>query len=157
MQKPINILDDGVDFCHRCDGPISEAMRTCPWCGSADNAFSEVSGYPLVCPECERGVRAEWTACPWCYKGRLQGNGRRPRVDRLAERGCSRKGCEGRLRPWMSYCPQCKQKTKRVWTDSELGSRCPRCRWSVSGAFWHFCPWCGRRQPGAGRHFAKAR
>ncbi len=143
--------------CHRCDGPISEAMRVCPWCGSGDNSFSEISAYPLVCPDCERGVRAEWSACPWCAAGRLQGNGRRPRQDAKAERSCSRKGCAGQLRPWMKYCPLCKQKTKRVWSDAELGGRCPRCRWSVSQEFWHFCPWCGRRQAGAGRVYARSR
>ena len=143
--------------CHHCDGPISEAMRVCPWCVSGDNSFSDISAYPLVCPDCERGVRAEWSACPWCSKGRLQANGRRPRVDAKAGRSCSRKGCSGELRSWMKYCPLCKQKTKRVWTDDELGGRCPRCRWSVSKEFWHFCPWCGRRQAGAGRVYARSR
>jgi serine/threonine-protein kinase len=141
--------------CHRCNGPIAESMRVCPWCGSPDNSFAEITSYPLVCPDCERGVRAEWTACPWCYSGRLQGNGRPPRHDSRAERSCSRKGCPGELRPWMRYCPVCKQKTKRVWTDPELTGRCPRCRWSVSAAFWHYCPWCGRREPGAGRSYAR--
>ena len=63
--------------CHRCDGPIAEAMRVCPWCGSGENSFRELTRYPLVCPECERGVRPEWTACPWCHAGRFAGNGRR--------------------------------------------------------------------------------
>ena len=143
--------------CHRCNGPIAEAMRHCPWCGTCDNSFTEVTSYPLVCPECERGVRAEWTACPWCYEGRLEGNGRSPRSDPRAVRHCSRRGCPGELRSWMRYCPICKQKTRRVWTDAELGSRCPRCRWSVSGEYWHFCPWCGRRERGAGRAYAGMR
>ena len=51
-------------------------LKHCPWCGTADNSFRHISAYPLVCPECERGVRPEWTACPWCYPGRLAGNGR---------------------------------------------------------------------------------
>ncbi len=143
--------------CHRCDGPIAEAMRFCPWCGTGDNSFSELTSYPLVCPDCERGVRAEWHACPWCYAGRLAGNGRLPRPDAKAERRCSRKGCCGELRPWMRYCPLCKQKTRRVWTDPELGDRCPRCRWSVSRQYWPFCPWCGRREARAGRQFARSR
>ena len=110
--------------CHRCDGPLSEAMRFCPWCGADDNSFREVTSYPLVCPDCERGVRPEWSACPWCYAGRLEPNGRRPRPDTRAERGCSRRGCDGELRPWMRYCPVCKQKTRRVWSDPELDGRC---------------------------------
>jgi len=87
--------------CHRCDGPIAESMTYCPWCGTADNAFAEITRYPLVCPECERGVRAEWTACPWCFKGRFEGNGRKPPFDPLAERTCGARGCEGQLRPFM--------------------------------------------------------
>jgi len=136
--------------CHRCDGPISEAMGVCPWCGSTENSFRHVSDYPLVCPECERGVRPEWTACPWCYRGRLQGNGRTPRPDPRAERRCSRPGCEGQLQPFMRYCPVCKQKPRRPWSHPDLPDRCPRCRWSVSREYWRFCPWCGRREPHAG-------
>ncbi len=136
--------------CHRCDGPIAESMVACPWCGTKENSFREVTAYPVVCPDCERGVRAEWTACPWCYGGRFEGNGRKPRPDPKATRDCSRPGCDGELRPFMRYCPSCKQKTRRIWTDTELPDRCPRCRWSVSRTFWHFCPWCARREPKAG-------
>jgi len=135
--------------CHRCDGPISEAMVWCPWCGSRENSFREISTYPLVCPECEKGVRAEWTACPWCAT-RLAGNGRRPRPDPRAERRCSRPGCGGELRRFMRYCPLCARRTRRPWSHPELRDRCPRCRWPVSRAFWHTCPWCGRRERSAG-------
>lgn len=134
--------------CHRCDGPISEPMAHCPWCGTADNSFREVTSYPLVCPECERGVRPEWTACPWCYPGRLAGNGRPPRHDPKAERRCTRKGCPGRLRRFMRYCPVCKQKPRRPWSHPDLPDRCPRCRWPVAREFFRFCPWCGRRESG---------
>jgi len=136
--------------CHRCDGAISEAMNVCPWCGSKDNSFRTVTRAPLVCPECERGVRPEWTACPWCYAGRFAGSGRAPRPDPRAERRCARRGCPGELRPFMRYCPVCKQKPGRPWSHAELSDRCPRCRWPVSRDFWHFCPWCGRREPRAG-------
>jgi len=141
----------GMKFrCHRCEGPIAESMRFCPWCGSEENSFRHVSGFALVCPECERGVRPEWTACPWCYEGRFQGNGHRPPPDPRAARRCPRKGCPGQLRPFMRYCPVCKQKVRRPWTHAELRDRCPRCRWSVSRDYWHFCPWCGRRERRAG-------
>jgi serine/threonine-protein kinase len=136
--------------CFRCEGPISESMGVCPWCGTKDNSFRNVTRYPLVCPECERGVRAEWTACPWCYAGRLAGNGRAPRPDPKAERSCARRGCDGELQPFMRYCPMCKQKPRRLWSHPELPDRCQRCRWPVSREFWRFCPWCGRREPSAG-------
>ncbi len=136
--------------CQRCDGPISEAMRLCPWCGSSENSFIEITRFPLVCPECEKGVRPEWSYCPWCYKGRFVSNGRRPPPDPEAARRCGRRGCTGELRPFMRYCPLCKWKPRRVWSVPELPDRCPRCRWPTHHAFLRFCPWCGRREPRAG-------
>ena len=141
----------GMRFnCFRCDGPISEAMAFCPWCGTGDNSFRDVTRHPLICPECERGVEPEWTSCPWCYTGRFEGNGRAPRRDRSAVRRCSKRDCAGELRPFMRYCPVCKTKPRRVWSDPTLKERCPRCRWPVSRASWRYCPWCGRREPKAG-------
>ena len=141
----------GMHFhCRRCNGPIAEEMHHCPWCGASDNSFCEVSRYPLVCPECEKGVRPEWNACPWCFKGRFESNGRKPPADARATRTCSARGCDGQLRPFMRYCPMCKQKTRRVWSHADLGDRCPRCRWPTSHAFLRFCPWCGRRESRAG-------
>jgi RNA polymerase subunit RPABC4/transcription elongation factor Spt4 len=134
--------------CHRCDGPIAEAMRACPWCGSTDNSFREITRYPLVCPSCERGVRAEWTECPWCHAGHFAGNGRPPRPDPSAERRCAARGCPGELRRFMRYCPVCKRKPGRPWSHPNLPDRCSRCRGPVSHGFFRFCPWCGRRGRG---------
>jgi serine/threonine-protein kinase len=131
--------------CHRCDGPIAEAMRACPWCGFSDNSFREITQYPLVCPSCERGVRPEWTECPWCHAGHFTGNGRKPRPDPSAERRCAARGCPGQLRRFMRYCPVCKRKPGRPWSHPDLPDRCPRCRGPVSHGFFRFCPWCGRR------------
>ena len=136
--------------CHRCDGPIAESMIHCPWCGSPDNSLRDVTSYPLYCPDCERGVMPEWNCCPWCYPGRFESNGKPARPDPQAERDCTRKGCRGELRPFMRYCPSCKQKPKRLWTHTHLPDRCPRCRWPVSKSHWRFCPWCSRREPRAG-------
>jgi hypothetical protein len=136
--------------CHHCNGPLAEAMMHCPWCGRGDHSFRPVTSYPLVCPECERGVMAEWTACPWCYPGRFAGTGRPPRHDPRAVRGCSRRRCPGQLRPFMRYCPLCKGKPRRPWSRPDLPDRCPRCRWPVSREYWRYCPWCGRREPRAG-------
>ena len=136
--------------CHRCDGPIAEAMAHCPWCGSPDNSFQKVTRAALVCPECERSVRPEWQACPWCYAGRFRSNGRRPPPDPLATRRCGTPGCDGQLRPFMRYCPMCKRKTKRLWSHPHLPDRCPRCRWPTDRTQLRFCPWCGRREPRAG-------
>jgi hypothetical protein len=136
--------------CHRCEGPIAEAMIHCPWCGSPDNSFQKVTRAALVCPECERSVRPEWRFCPWCYAGRFRSNGRRPPPDPAATRRCTTPGCGGQLRPFMRYCPMCKRKTKRLWSHAHLPDRCPRCRWPTDRAQLRFCPWCGRREPKAG-------
>jgi serine/threonine-protein kinase len=136
--------------CHRCEGPIAEAMIHCPWCGSPDNSFQKVTRAALVCPECERSVRPEWRFCPWCYAGRFRSNGRRPPPDPAATRRCATPGCDGQLRPFMRYCPMCKRKTKRLWAHAHLPDRCPRCRWPTDRTQLRFCPWCGRREPKAG-------
>jgi hypothetical protein len=135
--------------CYRCGGPIAESMQHCPWCGTDANSFIEVTRAPLVCPECERGVRPEWRACPWCYKGRFQGNGKQPPPDPRATRRCPKKGCSGQLRPFMRYCPMCKTKVTRAWRVPGL-DRCRRCDWPTSDR-WRFCPWCARRQREAPR------
>jgi hypothetical protein len=136
--------------CYRCEGPIAEEMRYCPWCGADSHSYREVSSYPLVCPFCEHGVKPEWNYCPWCYEGRFVSNGRPPGFDPKATRTCSRKGCDGQLRDFMLYCPLCKQKVRRAWTVEGLPDRCPRCRWPVAREFWRYCPWCGRREGQAG-------
>jgi serine/threonine-protein kinase len=136
--------------CHRCEGPIAEAMIHCPWCGSPDNSFQKITRAALVCPECERSVRPEWRFCPWCYAGRFRSNGRRPPPDPAATRRCTTPGCDGQLRPFMRYCPMCKRKTKRLWSHAHLPDRCPRCRWPTDRSQLRFCPWCGRREPAAG-------
>ena len=133
--------------CRRCEGPISEAMRYCPWCGSGENSFLEITRSPMVCPECEKGVRPEWGYCPWCYAGRFVPNGRKPLRDPMAVRRCGRRGCSGELRPFMRYCPLCKWKPRRPWSVPALPDRCPRCRWPTHRGFLRFCPWCARRQP----------
>ncbi len=134
----------GLHFdCYRCGGPIAESMPHCPWCGTDANSFIEVTRAPMVCPDCEHGVRAEWKACPWCYSGRFEGNGKKPPRDPHATRACRRKGCSGQLRPFMRYCPMCKTKVKRAWSEPDMPP-CPRCRWA-SAPRWRFCAWCGRK------------
>lgn len=130
--------------CYSCEGPISEPMVVCPWCGTDRNSFRELTRLPLVCPDCERGVRPEWKACPWCYPARFESNGKLPPPDRAAVRRCSRKGCPGMLRPMMRYCPMCKTKVRRPWKVEGLRP-CKRCKWPTSEHF-RFCPWCTRRQ-----------
>ncbi|MCR9096242.1 MAG: serine/threonine-protein kinase [bacterium] len=129
--------------CHACDGPVSESMRSCPWCGTTRNSFREVTGFPIVCPVCERGVRSEWSACPTCTSGRFESDGRALPRGAKSERTCSKPGCGAPLQRFMHYCPACKTRVARPWKVEGLAT-CPHCRWSVAPR-WRFCGWCGKR------------
>ncbi len=129
--------------CHACGGPISESMRHCPWCGTTRNSFAEVTSFPLICPDCERGVRPEWGACPTCTTGRFEPDGRTIPGASTAERRCRRKGCGAPIRRFMHYCPGCKARVAKPWKVEGIGG-CSRCAWPFVPR-WRFCPWCGRR------------
>lgn len=133
--------------CHACDGPISESMGHCPWCGTTRNSFAEVTRFPLVCPSCERGVRPEWKACPTCSRGRFEGNGRAIPTSSQTERTCRKPGCGAPIDRFMRYCPACKQKVVRPWKVEGL-EPCDRCRWPMATR-WRFCGWCGKKNSSA--------
>jgi hypothetical protein len=128
--------------CRRCGGSIAEAMTFCPWCTATDHSFREVSGFPLFCPSCERGVRAEWNACGWCGT-RLQGNGHKAPRDPRAIRRCAKRGCEGELRRFMRACPLCGTRERRPWRGPGLPDRCERCEGPTNDDYFVVCPWCG--------------
>ena len=128
--------------CRRCGGAIAEAMRHCPWCGATDHSFREVSGFPLFCPTCERGVRSEWSACGWCGT-RLKSDGRKVPKDPRADRRCARRECEGELRLFMRACPNCGTRERRPWRARGLSERCRRCEGPINEDYFIHCPWCG--------------
>lgn len=129
--------------CHACDGPISESMRHCPWCGTTRNSFAEITSFPLVCPQCERGVRPEWGACPTCSKGRFEANGHAIPDRSTADRICKHSSCGAPIQRFMHYCPGCKDRVARPWRVEGLKG-CQRCDWPMVPR-WRFCAWCGRR------------
>ncbi len=128
--------------CRRCGGAIAEAMRHCPWCSATDHSFREISGFPLFCPNCERGVRREWNACGWCGT-RLEGNGHKAPKDPRASRSCAKRGCEGELRRFMRACPTCGSRERRPWRGPGLPDRCHRCEGPTNDEYFYACPWCG--------------
>jgi hypothetical protein len=128
--------------CHRCAGPISEFMQSCPWCGFANNSFAGITRFPSVCTRCEHGVYDDWSYCPWCYGAGFRDVSHVPSRDPRYAGRCPRCS-EQRLLPHMKHCPWCNARL-RPWRSRQLPERCPSCRSSVAMAYWEFCPWCGK-------------
>lgn len=130
--------------CRHCSGPVSEAMRACPWCGEATEPEHMPTSYPAECPRCHRGSKLDWAYCAWCFGPGFEVQTRRKFPDRRYTARCGNDRCRGRLMPFMRYCPWCKSKVKRRWMLPGCTSRCKSCGWGVDRNFWHHCPWCSK-------------
>ncbi|MCP4250899.1 MAG: protein kinase [bacterium] len=137
------------ETCTRCSGPMSEAMRACPWCGTPRRPQKEKTTFPRQCPRCKRGVKSDWRFCPWCYGKAINPESELRYTDARYSARCSNASCRGKLlMPFMSYCPWCRRKVQRKWRIAGAGGTCPRCAWSVLPDYWDHCPWCARRLAG---------
>ena len=58
---------DSHHECTKCQGPVSEAMLACPWCGKKRGKHTGDTKFPRCCPRCWRGMKLDWVYCPWCY------------------------------------------------------------------------------------------
>ncbi len=131
--------------CRHCEGPVSESMQACPWCGFDNPTRGVESRMPSSCPRCERGVKNDWDYCSWCYgPGFVEETTRRYPDKRYAET-CSNKRCRGPLMPFMRYCPWCRSKVKKSWQLVGSRTRCRACGWGIASDFWSYCAWC--REP----------
>ncbi len=141
-----------LDFrCNRCNGPISEFMAACPWCGYRGNSFYGIASFPDVCAACERGVHADWRYCPWCYGASFRTVSRQASHDSRYGGRCTNPRCrETRLLPHMKHCPWCNARL-RPWRSRVLSGRCPGCKSSVASEYWAHCAWCGRELATAAR------
>jgi hypothetical protein len=133
--------------CGKCNGPISERMNACPWCGHKPKTFRGETNYPARCRECKRGMKLDWKYCPHEY-GPAQG----PRSDRSYsdvryEISCSNPSCRGPLMPFMKYCPWCRTRVRRKWKIEGSNDKCPSCGWGILKGFWTHCPWCAKKLP----------
>ena len=145
FQRQYRKVLDTRHQCRHCDGPVSESMRACPWCGFDNPARSSESSMPSSCPRCERGVKNDWDYCPWCYgPGFVEETTRRYPDKRYSAR-CSNKRCRGQLMPFMRYCPWCRMKVRRPWKLEGSRHRCKACGWGIAREFWNYCAWC--REP----------
>lgn len=131
--------------CHHCAGPVSEAMTTCPWCGSDRHVQPDETTFSLQCPRCSRGLKADWEYCPWCFGYGFEVTATRELSDARYTATCTNAACERKdLMPFMRYCPWCHRKVKRKWKLEGSPSKCGSCGWGVAPEFWSFCPWCSK-------------
>jgi serine/threonine-protein kinase len=131
--------------CRRCEGPVSESMQACPWCGFDNPARGSESLFASTCPRCERGAKNDWNYCSWCYgPGFVEETSRRYPDKRYTAR-CSSSRCRGPMMPFMRYCPWCRTKVKKPWKMPGSRHTCKACKWGIAKEFWNFCAWC--REP----------
>jgi len=131
--------------CRRCEGPVSESMQACPWCGFDNPARGSESLFASTCPRCERGAKNDWNYCSWCYgPGFVEETSRRYPDKRYTSR-CNSRRCRGPLMPFMRYCPWCRTKVKKPWKLPGSRHTCKACKWGIAKEFWNFCAWC--REP----------
>ena len=131
--------------CTKCKGPVSEAMRACPWCGKDRKIHRGETKLPATCPRCRRGAKLDWKYCAWCYGGAIGPTGNRTYTDKRYTRACTNRSCERKLLfPFMRYCPWCRKKVTRRWKIEGSPSRCRSCSGPFVKDYWSFCAWCGK-------------
>lgn len=129
--------------CKKCNGPVSETMKVCPWCGSSRKIYREKTNFPSQCPRCHRGMKLDWEYCPWCHGAGFQVRATRDYTDVRYQARCNNPSCSRKdLMPFMRYCPWCRRKVKRKWKIPGSNEKCSSCGWGVLRAFWNHCPWC---------------
>lgn len=134
---------DARHRCHHCDGPVSEAMQGCPWCGETREQHPDATQMPRCCPRCNRGLKSDWRFCPWCYGPGFEPATSREYTDVRYVGQCSNHRCGRKdLMPFMRYCPWCNRKVRREWPIEGHDETCGSCGWGVLSAYWSFCPWC---------------
>ncbi len=129
--------------CGRCNGPMTEAMRGCPWCGKSRPKNGAASRFPARCPRCRRGRKLDWRFCAWCFGPGFKKVADREYSDVRYEARCDNGACSRKLlMPYMRYCPWCRRKVRKKWPVAGARRRCRSCGWGVVSAYWDFCPWC---------------
>ena len=136
---------DTKQQCRNCEGPVSEAMQACPWCGFDNPARGCESRFASNCPRCERGVKNDWDYCAWCYGPGFEEETTRTYPDKRYSASCENKLCKGPLMPFMRYCPWCRKKVRKPWKLKGSKDRCGACHWGIAREFWNYCAWC--REP----------
>ncbi len=133
--------------CAKCNGPVSESMTGCPWCGDSRKKHGgDAIRFSVACPRCNRGLKSDWNYCAWCFGAGFEPSTNRKLSDRHYEAGCSNADCDRKLlMPFMRYCPWCKSRVKRKWRLKGSTDTCGGCGWGVAKDYWSNCPWCGKK------------
>ena len=140
---------DASHQCGACQGPVSEAMQACPWCGKPRLSHEGQTDFPKQCSRCSRGMKLDWKYCPWCYGPGCQCDDSRQYSDIRYSARCQNDACQRKLlMPYMKYCPWCRHKVRRKWKVPESKKTCKRCGWGIADGFWSYCPWCTHRLSG---------
>lgn len=145
FQRQFRKVLDTHHHCRRCEGPVSESMQACPWCGFDNPARGSESKFPSSCPRCERGVKNDWDYCAWCYGPGFVEETSRQYPDKRYSARCVNRRCRGQLMPFMRYCPWCRTKVRRPWKLKGSRHSCQACNWGIAREFWNYCAWC--REP----------
>lgn len=145
FQRQFKVKLDTRHQCRRCEGPVAESMKCCPWCGFDHPARGSESTLPSSCPRCERGVKNDWDYCAWCYGPGFVEESARSYPDKRYVRKCESERCKGPLMPFMRYCPWCRKKVRKAWTLAPSRQSCEACSWGIAADFWKYCAWC--REP----------
>jgi hypothetical protein len=136
-----NVLDTRHD-CRHCQGPASESMQHCPWCGKDNPSRGCESHMPATCPRCERGVKTDWAYCAWCHGPGFEIETTRRFPDKRYVAKCPNVRCKEPLMPFMRYCPWCRTRVKRPWKLPASSHKCRSCKWGIAADFWNYCAWC---------------
>jgi serine/threonine protein kinase len=145
FQRKYRKVLDTRHHCRRCEGPVSEGMQACPWCGFDNPTRGSESTMPSSCPRCERGVKKDWDYCGWCYGPGFVEEASRHYPDKRYSARCANQRCRGQLMPFMRYCPWCRTKVRRPWKLPGSKHSCKACKWGIAKEFWNYCAWC--REP----------
>ena len=145
FQRQFRKVLDTRHHCRRCEGPVSESMQACPWCGFDNPARGSESYMPSSCPRCERGVKNDWDYCAWCFGSGFVEEATRHYPDKRYTARCANQRCREPLMPFMRYCPWCRTKVRRPWKLKGSKHSCKACNWGIAREFWNYCAWC--REP----------
>lgn len=138
---------EAIHRCSKCEGPVSEVMQACPWCGKSRKKHQgDFARFTVECPRCHRGLKADWSYCPWCFGAGFERSVTRKLSDKRYAARCGNPKCSRKdLMPFMRYCPWCRRSVKKKWKIGTASATCTRCGHGALPSFWTYCPWCEKR------------